>query len=123
MSEQQSMAGACLKRNPVATRAISTSHRQSGSSGFRIAARPSRAMAIGTAGYTAALCVDAIERWGVRNGPVLVAGAAGGVGSIAIALASARGYSVTASTGRSTTHDYLTSLGATAFVGREELLR
>ena len=81
-----------------------------------------QAMAIGTAGYTAALCVDAIERWGVRNGPVLVTGAAGGVGSIAIALASARGYSVTASTGRSTTHDYLTSLGATAFVSREELL-
>ncbi len=81
-----------------------------------------QAMAIGTAGYTAALCVDAIERWGVRNGPVLVTGAAGGVGSIAVALASARGYSVTASTGRPTTHDYLTKLGATAFVSREELL-
>ena len=66
-----------------------------------------QAMAIGTAGYTAALCVDAIERWGVRNGPVLVTGAAGGVGSIATALVSARGYSVTASTGRVATHDYL----------------
>lgn len=82
-----------------------------------------QAMAIGTAGYTAALCVDAIEKWGVRNGgPVLVTGAAGGVGSIATALLSARGYRVTASTGRPATHDYLAKLGATAFVNREELL-
>ena len=81
-----------------------------------------QAMAIGTAGYTAALCVDAIEKWGVRDGPVLVTGAAGGVGSIAIALLSARGHSVAASTGRATTHDYLAKLGATAFVSREEWL-
>jgi putative YhdH/YhfP family quinone oxidoreductase len=80
-----------------------------------------QAMAIGTAGYTAALCVEAIEKWGVRDGPVLVTGAAGGVGSIAIALLSARGHSVTASTGRASTHDYLAKLGATAFVSREEL--
>jgi putative YhdH/YhfP family quinone oxidoreductase len=80
-----------------------------------------QAMAIGTAGYTSALCMDAIERWGVRNGPVLVTGAAGGVGSMAVALASARGYSVTASTGRTATHDYLAGLGATAFISREEL--
>lgn len=80
-----------------------------------------QAMAIGTAGYTAALCMDAIERWGVRNGPVLVTGAAGGVGSMAVALAAARGYSVTASTGRAATHDYLTKLGAGAFISREEL--
>jgi putative YhdH/YhfP family quinone oxidoreductase len=80
-----------------------------------------QAMAIGTAGYTAALCMDAIDKWGVRNGPVLVTGAAGGVGSIAVALASARGYSVTASTGRPDTHDYLRKLGATAFISRDEL--
>ena len=90
----------------------------------RIPARFStrQAMAIGTAGYTAALCMEAIEKWGVRKGPVLVTGAAGGVGSMAVALASARGYAVTASTGRPATHDYLTKLGAAAFISREELL-
>jgi putative YhdH/YhfP family quinone oxidoreductase len=83
-----------------------------------------QAMAIGTAGYTAALCVDALERWGKiepGEGEVLVTGAAGGVGSTAVALLAARGYRVTASTGRSDTHDYLGSLGATAFVDRQEL--
>lgn len=83
-----------------------------------------QAMAIGTAGYTAALCVDALEAWGViapGGGEVLVTGAAGGVGSTAISLLSAKGYAVTASTGRSETHDYLTSLGATAFVDRAAL--
>jgi len=80
-----------------------------------------QAMAIGTAGYTSALCMEAIEKWGVRNGPVLVTGAAGGVGSMAVALAAARGYSVTASTGRPAVHDYLQKLGASAFVSREEL--
>jgi acrylyl-CoA reductase (NADPH) len=81
-------------------------------------------MAIGTAGYTAALCVDALERWGkieAGGGEVLVTGAAGGVGSTAVALLAARGYRVTASTGRPDTHDYLGSLGATAFVDRQEL--
>jgi putative YhdH/YhfP family quinone oxidoreductase len=82
-----------------------------------------QAMAIGTAGYTAALCVEAIEKWGVRNGPVLVSGAAGGVGSVAVALASARGYPVTASTGRPATHDYLAKLGATSIVSRDEFLK
>ncbi|RYE62537.1 MAG: oxidoreductase, partial [Rhizobiaceae bacterium] len=75
-----------------------------------------QAMAIGTAGYTAALCVDALEKWGSIKpgaGEVLVTGAAGGVGSVAIALLAARGYVVTASTGRPETHDYLASLGAT----------
>lgn len=82
-----------------------------------------QAMAIGTAGYTAALCVDALERRGVRPGntEVLVTGAAGGVGSVAVALLASRGYSVTASTGRPETHDYLTALGAKAFVDRESL--
>lgn len=82
------------------------------------------AMAIGTAGYTAALCVNALEDWGVieKGGrEVLVTGAAGGVGSVAVALLASRGYRVTASTGRPDTHDYLASLGATGFVDRAEL--
>lgn len=81
-------------------------------------------MAIGTAGYTSALCVDALEKWGrikPGEGEVLVTGAAGGVGSVAIALLSARGYNVTASTGRPETHAYLASLGATNFIDRAEL--
>ena len=63
---------------------------------------PAETMAIGTAGYTAMLCVLALERHGVRpdSGPVLVTGAAGGVGSVAIALLARLGYQVTASTGR-----------------------
>jgi alcohol dehydrogenase/acrylyl-CoA reductase (NADPH) len=83
-----------------------------------------QAMAIGTAGYTSALCVDALEKWGSiepGKGEVLVTGAAGGVGSVAIALLAARGYNVTASTGRPETHAYLASLGATGFVDRAEL--
>lgn len=83
-----------------------------------------QAMAIGTAGYTAALCVDALEDWGsIRpgSGEVLVTGAAGGVGSTAIALLAARGYAVTAATGRPETHDYLRGLGASAFVERSAL--
>lgn len=83
-----------------------------------------QAMAIGTAGYTAALCVDALEAWGtIQPGgrEVLVTGAAGGVGSTAISLLAAKGYPVTASTGRPQTHDYLTALGASAFVDRATL--
>lgn len=82
-----------------------------------------QAMAIGTAGYTAILCVLALEEHDVRpdGGPVLVTGAAGGVGSTAIALLSARGYEVHASTGRPEEADYLTGLGAAAIVDRAEL--
>lgn len=83
------------------------------------------AMGIGTAGYTAALCVDALERWGaVRPGgkEVLVTGAAGGVGSVAVALLAKSGYPVVASTGRPETHDYLRELGATGFIDRAVLL-
>lgn len=83
-----------------------------------------QAMAIGTAGYTAALCVKALEDWGVIKpgaGEILVTGAAGGVGSVAVALLANRGYVVTAATGRPETHDYLTSLGAKAFVERSAL--
>ena len=87
------------------------------------------AMAIGTAGYTAALCVDALEDWGViqpASQPgakeVLVTGAAGGVGSVAVALLAKAGYPVTASTGRPETHEYLSGLGATSFIDRAALL-
>lgn len=85
---------------------------------------PLQAMAIGTAGYTAALCVDALERWGHARpgtGQVLVTGAAGGVGSVAVSLLARRGYHVTASTGRPDTHDYLRGLGASAFIDRASL--
>jgi acrylyl-CoA reductase (NADPH) len=84
-----------------------------------------QAMAIGTAGYTAALCVDALKAWGlVREAgkEVLVTGASGGVGSIAVALLARRGYPVVASTGRPATHDYLRGLGAERFVDRAALL-
>lgn len=83
-----------------------------------------QAMAIGTAGYTAALCVDALVDWGViqpGEGAVLVTGAAGGVGSVAIALLSSAGYVVTASTGRQSEADYLKGLGATNIIDRAEL--
>ena len=82
------------------------------------------AMGIGTAGYTAALCVDALEKWGaVQPGgkEVLVTGAAGGVGSVAVALLAKRGYTVVASTGRPETHEYLRSLGAVGFIDRAAL--
>lgn len=83
-----------------------------------------QSMAIGTAGYTAALCVNALEDWGVikpGEGEVLVTGAAGGVGSVAVSLLAAKGYRVTASTGRPETHDYLAALGASAFIDRTSL--
>jgi acrylyl-CoA reductase (NADPH) len=82
-----------------------------------------QAMAIGTAGYTAMLCVMALERQGVRpsSGPVLVTGAAGGVGSVAIAVLSGLGYRVIASTGRREEEPYLKSLGAAEVIDRAEL--
>lgn len=82
------------------------------------------AMGIGTAGYTAALCVDALEDWGAiapRGREVLVTGAAGGVGSTAISLLARKGYTVTAATGRPETHAYLSELGATGFIDRAAL--
>jgi acrylyl-CoA reductase (NADPH) len=80
-------------------------------------------MAIGTAGYTAMLCVLALETHEVKpeSGPVLVTGAAGGVGSVAVALLAKLGYQVAASTGRADTADYLRSLGASEILPREEL--
>ncbi len=82
-----------------------------------------RAMAIGTAGFTAMLAVMALEEHGVtpESGAVLVTGAAGGVGSVAVATLAKLGYQVTASTGRAETHDYLRSLGATSLIDRAEL--
>lgn len=84
---------------------------------------PQQAMAIGTAGYTAMLCVMALEAHDVMpaSGPVLVTGAAGGVGSIAIALLSKLGYAVQASTGRPQEEAYLRSLGAAWIVARQDL--
>jgi acrylyl-CoA reductase (NADPH) len=81
------------------------------------------AMAIGTAGYTAMLAVMALEQHGVTpdRGPVLVTGAAGGVGSVAIAVLAKLGYQVTASTGRQNEADYLKRLGAAEIVDRAEL--
>jgi acrylyl-CoA reductase (NADPH) len=82
------------------------------------------AMTIGTAGFTAMQCVDALERWGIhKDGPIAVTGAAGGVGSIAIALLAASGYQAIASTGRTEESDYLRALGASEVIHREELQR
>lgn len=84
---------------------------------------PSEAMAIGTAGYTSMLCVLALEAHDVMpsSGPVLVTGAAGGVGSVAVALLHKLGYTVWASTGRTEEHAYLRSLGASEIIPRGEL--
>ena len=82
-----------------------------------------QAMAIGTAGYTAMLCVMALERHGVKpgDGEVLVTGATGGVGSVATALLSKLGYRVTAATGKLSEADYLKALGAANVIDRAEL--
>ena len=82
-----------------------------------------QAASIGTAGYTAMLCVLGLERQGVTpdKGEILVTGAAGGVGSVAIALLAKRGYTVVASTGRMNETDYLKSLGATEVIDRATL--
>ncbi len=84
---------------------------------------PHDAMAIGTAGYTAMLCVMALERHGVKpaDGPVVVTGATGGVGSVAIAILSGLGFTVHAVTGRPQEADYLKSLGASELIARDEL--
>jgi acrylyl-CoA reductase (NADPH) len=84
---------------------------------------PADAMAIGTAGYTSMLCVMALERHGLTpgRGPVLVTGAAGGVGSVAVAILAKLGHEVVASTGRPEEADYLKQLGASEIMPREEL--
>lgn len=84
---------------------------------------PRQAMAIGTAGYTAMLCVLALEDHGVKPGAgeILVTGATGGVGSVAIALLGKLGYTVVAATGKASEEAYLKTLGATAIIDRAEL--
>lgn len=84
---------------------------------------PARAMALGTAGFTAMLAIIALERHGLvpAAGEVAVTGAAGGVGSVAIAVLANLGYQVAASTGRAALHDYLKDLGATTIIDRAEL--
>lgn len=82
-----------------------------------------QAMAVGTAGFTAMQCVLALEDGGVEpgGGPIVVTGAAGGVGSVAVAILSRLGYEVHAVTGRAETHDYLRGLGAAVLLGRDEM--
>lgn len=82
-----------------------------------------QAMAIGTAGYTAMLCVMALEKHGLKptDGPILVTGANGGVGSVAIALLAKLGYSIIASTGRVADAEHLKALGVTEVIDRNEL--
>ena len=84
---------------------------------------PKQAMTIGTAGYTAMLCVMALEEHGVtpEQGEILVTGAAGGVGSVAVSLLAKLGYTVVASSGRAAEKDYLLSLGAALVMDRNEL--
>jgi acrylyl-CoA reductase (NADPH) len=84
-----------------------------------------QAMGIGTAGFAAMMCVMGLEEHGLKPGgrPVVVSGAAGGVGSTAIAILARLGYHAVASTGRDQEHDYLRELGAAEIVGREELSR
>ena len=82
-----------------------------------------QAMAVGTAGLTAMLAVQALEDHGLTpaKGEVLVTGAAGGVGSVAVAILAQLGYQVVAVTGRAETHDYLTSLGASRIIARDDI--
>lgn len=80
-------------------------------------------MILGTAGFTAGLCVDALQRHGVTpdRGPLVVTGASGGVGSMAVSILASQSHSVTAVTGKVAAHGYLLELGATEVLGREQL--
>ncbi len=82
-----------------------------------------RAMAIGTAGYTSMLCVMALEKHGIKPaaGEILVTGAAGGVGSVAVAILAKLGYAVVAATGRPQEGEYLKALGAATVIDRKEI--
>jgi len=84
---------------------------------------PKQAMGVGTAGYTAMLCVMALERYGITpsSGPIIVTGANGGVGTVAISILSKLGYHVIASTGRVDESDFLKELGASEIIDRAEL--
>lgn len=85
---------------------------------------PRHAVTVGTAGFTAALSLERLRTNGVRpgGGPVLVTGASGGVGSMAVSLLAHHGYEVVASTGKEAEHPYLLSLGATTVIGRNEVM-
>lgn len=85
---------------------------------------PRRAAAIGTAGFTAVVSLEKLRRAGVTptRGPVLVTGASGGVGSMAVAALAGQGYEVVASTGKESEHSYLRELGAARVVGRDEVV-
>jgi acrylyl-CoA reductase (NADPH) len=91
---------------------------------LRFGLSPRDAMAIGTAGYTAALSILALERRGLTpsDGPVLVTGATGGVGSMAVDMLAGRGYEVVASTGKGDAEDFLRELGAASVISREEVV-
>jgi acrylyl-CoA reductase (NADPH) len=104
MSERANVPGATLVRLPAAF-------------------TPRQAMAIGTAGYTAMLCVLALEDGGVtpEQGEILVTGATGGVGSVAVAILSKLGYTVVAATGKASEEAYLKALGAASIIDRNEL--
>ncbi len=109
LAEQASLKGDWLVKPPVVDgRSVLT---------------PRQCMAIGTAGYTAMLCVMALEERGVRpaSGEVLVTGATGGVGSVAVALLSKLGYTVVAATGKASEEAYLKQLGAARVIDRAEL--
>lgn len=82
-----------------------------------------KAMSVGTAGYTAMLCIQALEKSGInpQSGKILVTGATGGVGSFAVKLLSLMGYTVVASTGSSAQHEYLKTLGASEIIDRADL--
>ena len=82
---------------------------------------PKQAMVMGTAGFTAMLSMLALEKNGIRQGEIVVTGASGGVGSIAVAILSKEGYAVVASTGKETAHKYLSGLGASRIIGRSDL--
>ncbi|MBU8906878.1 NADPH:quinone oxidoreductase family protein [Desertibacillus haloalkaliphilus] len=79
------------------------------------------AMTFGTAGFTAALSVQRLEESHIPDGPILVTGATGGVGSFAVAMLAKKGYEVVASTGKESEHEYLKQLGATTILSREEV--
>ena len=85
---------------------------------------PRHAVTVGTAGFTAALSLERLRANGVRpdGGPVLVTGASGGVGSMAVSLLARHGYEVVASTGKDAEHPYLRALGATTVIGRDDLM-
>ncbi len=109
LAQEARLKGDWLVKPPLAAAKLAFTHRQ--------------AMAIGTAGYTSMLCVMALEERGVlpASGEILVTGATGGVGSVAVALLSKLGYTVVAATGKASQEAYLKQLGATSIIDRAEL--